>query len=438
MMDLKQLSKEAGVHLLKVLGVKGSQREFEELVEEVRGHVLTLNLLGTFLRDAYGGDIRRRDLVKIEEADAEEQGGHAFHVMNAYVEWLEHGGKNEEGNKKGRRALAILRLVGLFDRPATADCLGALWNGEAIPNLTEPLAGLNEAQRNVALTRLEAAKLLTVNRDAAGTLVSLDAHPLLREYFTRQLCAEHPDGWRAAHRRLYEHLCANAPDKPHPTLEDLQPLYQAVAHGCQAGLQREAFDEVYHDRILRGTGTDGFYNTKKLGAFGSDLGAVACFFEPPWRRLSPSLKKDRQVWLLNEAAVALRALGRLTEALEPMRAVTEMTAHLGDFKNAAVDASNLSELELTLGEVAGAVGHAEQSVTYADRSGDSFQRITKRCTHADALHQAGRGGDALPRGRANAAGMAARLPAALRAARLPVLRPAPRRPRARRVANHSW
>ena len=33
--------------------------------------------------------------------------------------------------------------------------------------------------------------------------------------------------------------------QPQPTLEDLQPLYQAVAHGCQAGLQQEACDKVY-------------------------------------------------------------------------------------------------------------------------------------------------------------------------------------------------
>jgi hypothetical protein len=34
-------------------------------------------------------------------------------------------------------------------------------------------------------------------------------------------------------------------------LEDLQPLYQAVAYGCQAGLQQEACDEVHFARILR-------------------------------------------------------------------------------------------------------------------------------------------------------------------------------------------
>jgi hypothetical protein len=44
---------------------------------------------------------------------------------------------------------------------------------------------------------------------------------------------------------------------------------------------------------------------------------------------------------------------------------------------------------VTLGEVAGAVGDAEQSVTYADRSRDAFWKSVTRTTHADALYQTG-------------------------------------------------
>jgi hypothetical protein len=293
---------------------------------------------------------------------------------------------------KGRRALALLRLLGLFDRPATAGTLAALWEGEAIAGLTEPLIGISEAQRNVALQRLEDAKLLTVIREhGSGVVVALDAHPLLREYFGQRLRDGLPETWREAHRRIYEHLCATTEDKPDATLEDLQPLYQAVAHGCHAGMQQDAGVKVYYDRI--GRGNQG-YAVKKLGAYGSDLGAVACFFETPWSRVSSALTEADQGWLLNEAAFRLRALGRLTEALEPMRAGLEMAVRHEDWKNAAVGAANLSELELTLGKLAGALGNAEQSVTYADRSDVASLRIFRRTTHADALHQAGRGDDA--------------------------------------------
>ena len=388
---LWRLSREAGVQLLKSLGVKGAAQEFDSLVEEVKGHALTLNLLGTYLRDAHEGDIRRRDLVRLAEADAEEKGGHAFRVMAAYERHLE-----SEGDK-GQRALAILRLMGLFDRPATADCLRALWQSPAIPNLTEPLVGITEAQRNLTLKRLEDARLLTVNRDGANTLLSLDAHPLLREYFAARMKAGADSSliipissFREAHKRVYEHLCAATKEGDQPTLEELQPLYQAVAHGCQAGLQQEAREKVYRDRILRGTGNDGFYTTSKLGAFGSDLGAVACFFDSPWSRVSPALTEAAQAWLLAVAAFNLRALGRLTESLEPIRASAERAAKSEGWINAAIGYSNLSELELTLGLVDAAALDAAKSVEYADRSGDAFQRMSKRTTHADALHQAGR------------------------------------------------
>jgi len=97
-----------------------------------------------------------------------------------------------------------------------------------------------------------------------------------------------------------------------------------------------------------------------------------------------------QAWLLNEAAFFLRALGRLMEAREPLKAGLEMYIEQKVWKFAAIVSGNLSELDLTLGEVSEAIAHARQSVNYADRSKDAFQRMGKRTTHADALHQASR------------------------------------------------
>lgn len=377
---LTRLSLAAGIHLLKTLGVRGLAKEFEDLVEDVKGHALTLNLLGTYLRDAHGGDIRRRDLIKLEEADAEEQGGHAFRVMEAYERAFE-----AEGGK-GERVLVILRLLGLFDGPVSEDCLAALLEKPAIVGLTDSFGGWGETQRNLIFKRLEKAKLLTVNWGAFGVLVSIDAHPLLREYFARQLRTSKPETWRAAHRRLYEHLCATTPDKPQPTIEDLQPLYQAVAHGCQAGLQQQACADVFRDRIH---GPDNNYSTRSLGAFGLELGAAACFFESPWNQVSQSLSDAAQGWVLGIASYALRSLGRLVEAIQPTRAGIPIKVRRKDWSNAATNTLNLSDLFLVLGQVADAVKEAKRSVTYADYSGEAFCRIIARVTHGGTLHEAG-------------------------------------------------
>jgi len=53
---LLRLSRDAGVHLLRSLGVRGTAQELATLVEDVKGHALTLTLLGSYLHDAHGGD----------------------------------------------------------------------------------------------------------------------------------------------------------------------------------------------------------------------------------------------------------------------------------------------------------------------------------------------------------------------------------------------
>ncbi len=413
---LPRLSREAGAHLLLSLGVKGSllrnisfndgheqMNEFEALVEEVKGHALTLNLLGTYLRDAHGGDIRKRDLVSFKDADAaNEHQQHAFRVMDAYVRWMSPRGirawfrrlinsKEREAQSEGKRALRLLTLVGFFDRPATAGCLEALWKAPVIENLTEPLVGLSEAQRNRALKRLEDAKLLTVNGDAANQLVSLDSHPLIREYFAVRLKAKHRKAWQAGHKRLYEYLCASTKEGDLPTLEDLEPLYQAVAHGCQARMQAETFADVYLARLLK---REAHYSWRKLGAYGSDLGAVVWFFEKPWNTVSPLLTEEMQFFVMAQAALYLRDLGRLTDSLDPMRAGLEMSVKQEIWKGASRIASNLSELEMMLGDVTRSLGDAEQSVAYANRGGD-IHRVGARTAVANALHQAGREDEAL-------------------------------------------
>lgn len=382
---LTRLSREAGIDLLRRLGVKGHAPELAAMVKDFKGHALTLTLLGRYLCRAFQGDIRKRDRLKLQKADTKATNGHAFRVMAAYEKWLSGSGE------AGRQEVAILRMLGLFDRPADAACLAAL-RREPIPGLTEPLDDLDDEEWECCISDLESMGLISVHREQGIGLISLDAHPLLREYFARQLREQQPDAWRAAHGRLFEHLRASTKEGDRPTLEDLQPLYQAVAHGCLAGLQQQACDEVYDARINR---RQEGYSAKKLGAFGSDLGAVACFFDQPWQRVSPALTDVYQAWLLNEAAFNLRALGRLTEALEPMRAGLDALVAQSDWKQAGISASNLSELELTLGEVAAAVQDAEQSVTHADRSSDAFLRMVNHTTHADALHQAGRLAEAL-------------------------------------------
>jgi hypothetical protein len=61
--SLEHLSNDAGAKLLQALGVKGDEGELRSASDEFSGHCLALTLLGSYLTDAYNGDIRRCEEV---------------------------------------------------------------------------------------------------------------------------------------------------------------------------------------------------------------------------------------------------------------------------------------------------------------------------------------------------------------------------------------
>ncbi|MFL9828973.1 hypothetical protein, partial [Rhodoplanes sp. SY1] len=233
--------------------------------------------------------------------------------------------------------------------------------------------------------RLREVRLLSpLDKHAPETL---DAHPLVREWFGHSLRRANEAAWRAAHGRLYDHLRDTTKEGAAPTLEQLAPLYQAIAHGCRAGRRQEALDDVYANRICqrRPDGDIVFYASSMLGALGSDLAAITWFFDVPYATPSPSLSEAARAWVLSVAASCLRAQGRLAEALPAIRTGLGMEEARDDWRNAAISASNLSEAALLVGDVGSAIATAERAVAHADRSDAAFVMLANRTTQAEAL-----------------------------------------------------
>src|SRR5271157_1512793 len=168
--ELEQLSGEAGAKLLRALGVKGHEAMLRTANDEFHGHCLALTLLGSYLTDAYDGDIRRCREVSKRLAQDVRQGVHARKVMESYQTWF---GKGPE--------LSILRMLGLFDRPISESAFGALLRPPAICGLTESLTDLSPTERRTIFARLRRARLLA--GDDPHNPGQLDTHPLVREYF---------------------------------------------------------------------------------------------------------------------------------------------------------------------------------------------------------------------------------------------------------------
>ena len=374
--ELDNLQAADAVKLLQHLQVHGTDSELQAAAKDYGCHALSISLLGNLLHKLHGGDISKRDLIPelLDPESVDKDSRHAFKIMQAYERWFSE-------DKQYNAELALLRLLGLFDHPIEQSVLQILQQ-EQIPQLTEGIK-TNAWSSAIATLRDDHHLLAQANNTQDD---QLDCHPLIRAYFAHRLKSQSPDAWRAAHSKLYDYY-KNLPSKPQPdTLAEMQPLFRAVAHGCAAGLHQQALEEVYWPRIKR---SDQHYLTKQLGAFSDDLATVAHFFDIPWHTPAAGLTANAQAVRLNQAGFNLRALGRLREAQQPIRAGEDMSTEQEDWKGAAVDASNLSELQLTLGEVAAAVASAARSVDHADRSEDLSMRMMTRTAHADALHQNG-------------------------------------------------
>ena len=117
---------------LRALGENGDEAALHTVSDEFRGDCFALTLLGSYLTDAYRGDIRCRSEVSGHLAQDLRQGSHARKVMESYQTWLGEGPE-----------LAVLRMLGLFDRPADETALEALLKPPAIPGLTESLTDMH-------------------------------------------------------------------------------------------------------------------------------------------------------------------------------------------------------------------------------------------------------------------------------------------------------
>jgi predicted ATPase len=226
--------------------------------------------------------------------------------MESYQTWFGEGSE-----------LSVLRMLGLFDRPADEKALEALLKSPAIPGLTELLTDLRPTAWQTILAKLRRAKLLA--GEDPHNPGHLDTHPLVREYFGEQLRSEQTDAWKECNRRLFHYYQTLAPQLPN-SFREMEPLFSAAICGCNAGLFREALHEVYIPRIQRGNAS---FAANVLGARGPLLSVLAHFFEHG-RWGTPvgmgvegqSLTAEDQLFILMQAGLYLTATRGLG-ALEP-------------------------------------------------------------------------------------------------------------------------
>ena len=131
--------------------------------------------------------------------------------MESYQAWFGEGPE-----------LSVLRMLGLFDRPADEKAFGALLKPPAIEGITESLIELSPTEKRTILGKLRRARLLA--GEDPHNPGHLDTHPLVREYFGEQLRSQRTEAWKECNRRLYDCYRTLAPQLP-GSFRDMEPLF---------------------------------------------------------------------------------------------------------------------------------------------------------------------------------------------------------------------
>ena len=349
-MELDNLTPKQGARYLRKLGVKGMDHELQNASREYWNHALALTLLGTYLVDFCDADIRRRIEIPALMDENLKEAAHARRLFAAYARMF-----------ADKPEFDILAALGYFDRPAEPAALKLV------------LPPLEDRQYRAALKRLHNSRLILCKDPTHD----IDCHPLCREHFARE-------STRDGHARLFDYYKGQAAHRP-CSLEEMTPLFHAVYHGCRAERHQGALFEVYYERILHG---EEFYLWKKLGAFGTDLSLLVNFFQTPWTHPVGTLSLVGQASVFAAAGIALRALGRLSDAVEPMHAAAEAFQQLEDWDSTAQAYINFSELHLTLGNIGEAQSAAQQAVDFAEQSTEWNRKVVSRTVLAYVLTQA--------------------------------------------------
>lgn len=164
-LDLKRLSKEDGVSLLKQLNILGDQNLLESCVEKLFGHPLALRVLASTVKRCCYGNINQFKDEEILIWDKDDGLVQKLKHLLSYYENLLHGGQKE-----------LLGIISLFKRPIeTRSFVTLLGNMKSLKNTPLAMADKFAIERQL--------QLLIDDFLIEKTDEGITTHPVIRDFF---------------------------------------------------------------------------------------------------------------------------------------------------------------------------------------------------------------------------------------------------------------
>ncbi len=381
-LELTDLSVPDALAMLRKRGVKGENSAIKEVVERYKGHALSLTLLAGFLNKYYDGDISKSPEVKFVLSD-EKRFEDVNKLLHKYAE------------KISEAELCFLKIFSLFRREITEQEFIGVFRMECggLPPLSkmkfnEPLVRINELDFKDLVAGLVDWRLISEGerekRGSKGEEKVYTTHPLIKGYFEFILEEKQKI---AVHKAIYEYFGRLALEEP-KTLEEMQPLFEQVYHGCRARLYDEVFYEVYWGKIHK---REEYFITSKLGAWEIDLFLAKNFFpEADLSQMSLVIEKNGQAFLLHAAGGALLNTGRPKDAEKPFLTGIKMYIDAEDWENANRGYLNLTDLQFRTGELEKGLLSAKEALKLSEKAESDEGICTSKAYLAWILHLLGK------------------------------------------------
>lgn len=379
--DLRRLTKEDGRAVLRVRGARGWDRELEAMSEAFGNHAFAVSLLASWLRTLDPPHLPKVEAIPdLPEVQQDERPAHR--VIAAFAERFGEGPERQ-----------VLRILGLFDRPASKGELDALRVAQPIPALTDKLT--NDKNDKVWVDAYDALERLgLIDKRQSDGLVIIDAHSVIRRYFYLELKELFPTSYCNAHDFICKHLVGSRKTDRPDKIDDFDQFYLAAAHACSAG----RYDYALHGTLMGFVWQGGeWHSVDKKGLVSADLSALSNFFlDGEMEKVVPDLSIRDAALVQCEAGYRFRNIGKLEMAAELLRSGIEKYVIAGDHKAGAIEIGLHAEIICELGRLSEALERSGEAIKYADRetNNDVRQRLFQRVTRASILHQMGRYDDA--------------------------------------------
>ena len=368
MLSLIDLSVPDAMAMLRQRGVEGKDDDLKQVIEKYKGHALSLTSVAGYLNRYHDGDINHAPDIEFVSSDKER-----FNDVNKLL--------HRYAEKMSEAELAFLNIFSLFRKEVTENEFagvfrhkieGVDFNGE--------LVKMSDLDFRDLVDGLVDWRLISYDE----TKKSYTTHPLIKAYLEKAFYDEDKE---LCHKRIYQYFGEHAPQLPE-TLEEMQPLFEQVYHGCGAGLYDEVYDQIYGRRIYR---KGEFYITQNLGAWETNLSLLRAFF--PERQLSqmPLVRRKKdQCWLLNSAGLSLLSTGRPKEAEDHLSTAIALYVEEKQIGNASVGCQNLAELLFRTGDIKKGIESAKRALAMAVKANRDDYVVFSMAYLAHMLHLSGK------------------------------------------------